>query len=272
MWLASCRWVGSSAGLGLWGLLPKRWLRLGRARPRAPAPGRFSVLPKWVAKPGLAAPCRGFPRRAQPAEDHRGNPRAGAVSCTPPDCPRNQPYRWRGHAAQNRNPGFDPSPPNNTKCTPANPNSNPTHGLPQPPPHPVARCPDLIVGVCGRAAPPPTTTQPTPQRWGTSRNPPRGLRLEHPAHTRTNNLTETNHKREASGHTPTKTNHSPPDAKRTHPTPLRGRVCQPPTHQQPTLADPNPSIEQDEATCQHRVPHHPSPARAPETPTGLKGA
>lgn len=176
MWLASCRWVGSSAGLGHWGLLPKRWLRLGRARPRAPRARPIFGAAEVGYETVVDAPCRGFPRRAQPAEDHRGNPRAGAVSCTPPECPRNQPYRWRGHTAQNRNPGFDPSPPNNTKCTPANPNSNPTHGLPQPPPHPVARCPDLIVGVCGRAAPPPTTTQPTPPTVGHQPQPPTGVK------------------------------------------------------------------------------------------------
>ena len=44
LWFGGC---ASSAGLGHWGLLPKRWLRLGRARPRAPR-----ARPIWVGDPG----------------------------------------------------------------------------------------------------------------------------------------------------------------------------------------------------------------------------
>ena len=97
---------------------------------------------------------------------------------------------------------------------------------------------------------------PTPPPWGTSRNPPRGLRLAHPAHTSTKNWqTPTTSARSVGHHVSTETNRPPPDAKRTHPTPCGAGVST--THTpEPNQQTETPSIEQDGA-------HVPAPHAAP---------
>ena len=246
---ALCGGCASSAGLGHWGLVPKRWLRLGRARPRAPR-----ARPIWVGDPvGCATvkppPFGVFPSRLPQVVVHWKHTPSGRGYQHPTLLPAGKSYRWRGHAAQTPTPRFRSPPHNNTNCTTTNPAPKGHLGTPATTHQPCCPQRKPVVGVCGRAAPrllpampprgvcplnPQPTRKldnpprekghtPTPPPWGTSRNPPRGLRLAHPAHTSTKKMADRNHQR-AKRRAPHIHRNQPATARREAdtPNPLRG--------------------------------------------------
>lgn len=263
---ALCGGCASSAGLGHWGLVPKRWLRLGRARPRAPR-----ARPIWVGDPvGCATvkppPFVVFPSRLPQVVVHWKHTPSGRGYQHPTLLPAGKPYRWRGHAAQTPTPRFRSPPHNNTNRTTTNPAPKGHLGTPATTHQPCCPQRTPAVGVCGRAAPrllpamPPTrgvppqpTTnqkarQPTPHKKGTPRpttvghqpQPPTGVKAGTPRTHQNQKLADPNHQRAKRRATRFHRN-QPTTARREAdtPNPLRGGCVNHP-HTRTKPADRNP--------------------------------
>lgn len=238
---ASYGGCASSAGLGHWGLLPKRWLRLGRARPRAPR-----ARPTWVGDPGGLLTRGARPRAAFgvcpegfPVGHYRKHtPGSGTETTTQSCCTRSNVVVGVTTSRRHRNPRFDPNLTTTPFARQRTPHQIPPADSSNHLPNTVARKENPSLA-CAAALPhhqPITTPQPT--AVGHQPQPPTGVKAGHPAHTRNQTGRPQPQAREASGNTATSTtNHRP--TRSGHTQPPAGRVCQPPTHHQPKKADPN---------------------------------
>ena len=217
------------------------------------------------------------------------------MTSTQPCCPQGSLIVGVATPRRHRNPGFDPHHTTTPIARPRTPPQKATWGLPQLPTNLFARKENLSLA-CAVALPhafyppcrlegcapsthnQPESQQPTPRKghtptpppWGTSRNPPRGLRLAHPAHTSTKNWqTPTTSARSVGHHISTETNRPPPDAKRTHPTPCGAGVST--THTpEPNQQTETPSIEQDGPCASTMCRTSPS-CESTQNPHGVDG-